>query len=139
MRKKVNEIAFEIVTETARAMEITHGIIEDAENAARAALKAKHFTNCRNCQAGLENVIIDNPTASDDEYQDALNEIWQECPVCRAEYAAYRAEAAARDAEEEQANLDAWADENAPDSEYDELDGHCYNGDDERWQNGGEK
>ena len=135
MRKSTNDIAYAIVTETAKAMETAHGIIHDAEIAARAALKAKTMTSCRNCQAGLENFIIANETASDDEISDALHIIWQECPICRAEYTAYLADCAAKEAAEEQAKLDAWAAENEPE-EHHELDKHAHNGDDERWQQG---
>ena len=120
--KETNDIAKAIVTENADAIETAHAMIADAENAARARMLASEYTECRNCQAGMENFIIANPDADGETLVLKHQEIWETCPICIEEYTAWS----------------EWADRNAPEP-HDELDLHCHNGDDHRWQNGGVK
>ena len=120
MRKSTNDIAFAIVTETAEAMNTAQAMIRDAEVAAIAKRTAQKHTNCRACQAELENFLIDFPDASEDAILGSLQDAWETCGACAAEYNAHL---------ERQAEA----------SQYCELDAHCFNGDDIRWQNGGAK
>lgn len=132
-RLTTNEIAFAIAVETAEAMHTAQVLVKDAEIAARAKLTAAQHTNCRNCQAGLENFLIEFPYCREEAIEEKHREVWEACPSCRAEYVEFL-DKSMNDCQE---SLDAWADEHAPEAEYSELDGHCFNGDDLRWQNGG--
>ena len=67
--EKVNDFAFAIVTETAKAVETARAMVRDAEVAATAKRKAQLHTDCQACQAGLENFLIQFPDASDDAIQ----------------------------------------------------------------------
>ena len=123
MRKSTNDIAFAIVSETANAMHIARGMVEEAETAARAEMRAKDYTLCRHCQAGLVNFLIANPEADHETTQAETQTLWEDCRACSEEYHAHLD----RQAEEhELASLGSGA-----------L--HCINGDDHRWQNGGVK
>ena len=113
-----NEIAFAIVTETTRAMETARAMVRDAEIAANAKRTAQLHTNCRYCQAGLENFLIEFPDASHEAIQSETETLWESCGACSEEYHAHL---------ERQAET----------SQYSPLDAHAFNGDDERWQNGG--
>ena len=59
--KDINDLAYAIVTETTRAMDVTRGMIEDAEIAARAALKSRRFTNCRNLPSRVRKFYYRKP------------------------------------------------------------------------------
>ena len=121
--EKINDIAYAIVTETAKAVQIAHAMIADAELTARAEAEARHHTNCRNCQAGMVNFFIANPDASENAAADYHRETWENCETCTAEY-------------------NEWADNAAAEAELARLgDGylHAVNGDEHRWQNGGVK
>ena len=122
--EKVNDFAFEIVTETAKAVETARAMVRDAEVAATAKRKAQRHTNCRYCQAGLENFLIDFPDASDEAVQSETESLWETCGACTEEYHAHLEK-------EYQTHLESL--------EYSELDGHAFNGDDLRWQKGGVK
>lgn len=124
--EKINDIAYAIVTETAKAVQIAHAMIADAELTARAEAEAQHHTNCRNCQAGMVNWRIVNPTADETKTEEAHEDIWSQCPVCVDEYKAWCEEVDRKAEEAELARLG---------------DGyhHAVNGDDHRWQNGGGK
>ena len=118
--EKVNDFAFAIVTETAKAVETARAMVRDAEVAATAKRKAQRHTDCQACQAGLENFLIEFPDASDDAIQSETETLWETCGACSEEYHAHL---------ERQAET----------SSYCELDGHAFNGDDLHWQNGGVK
>ena len=120
MKKLTNDFAFAIVTETSRAVETARAMIRDAEVAASAKRTAQLHTNCRACQAGLENFLIEFPDASDDAVQSETEHLWETCGECSEEYHAH-------------------LDRQAEASNYRDLDGHAFNGDDLRWQNGGAK
>ena len=135
-----NEIAFAIVTETTRAMETARAMVRDAEVAAAAKRTAEKHTQCRNCQAALENLLIDFPDCSTEAIDEKHSEIWEACPACRAEYMqVLNSEFCTHGNPGHLCDecLDEWAEANAPEAEYHELDAHAFNGDDERWQNGG--
>ena len=118
--KQVNDFAFAIVSSTAKAIETARAMVRDAEVAAHAKHTAQLHTNCRACQAGLENFLIEFPDASDNAVQCETVNLWETCGACSAEYHAHL---------ERQAET----------STYCELDGHAFNGDDLHWQNGGIK
>ena len=113
-----NDFAFAIVTSTAEAVNIAQGLINDARLLAEAKAEAERHTDCRSCQAGMENYLLANAGATFTEKEAAHREVWEQCHDCQVEYEAWLSECHQR--------LNA-----------DLLDCHCYNGDDERWQNGG--
>ena len=116
--ENVNDFAFAIVTETTKAIETAHAMVDDARRASEAKAEAQRHTDCRACQAGMENYLLDTPSATFTEKEEAHRGIWETCLDCQVEYA-------------------AWADKAAEAAAYCELDGHAFNGDDLRWQNGG--
>ena len=90
MRKSVNDIAFAIVTETNRAVNLAQALVRDAEIAATAKVRAVKFTNCRGCQAGLENFLIEYPDCSDDAVQSYLEDVvFLDCTPCTSDYNAW--------------------------------------------------
>ena len=105
MRKSTNDIAFAIVTETTQAVNTAHAMIRDANLAAHAKRTAEKHTQCRNCQAGLENFLIQFPDASDEIILSKVQELWETCGACKAEYAAHL-ERQAAEWEESQGILD---------------------------------
>ena len=117
-RLTTNEIAFAIAVETAEAMHTAQVLVKDAEVAARAKLTAAQHTNCRNCKAGLENFLIEFPYCREEAIDEKHREVWENCPSCRAEYA----EVLDAQMNDCQQSLDEWADENAPDDEYNTVD-----------------
>ena len=118
-----NDIAKAIVFQTAEAMQIARGMIDEAETAARAEMRAADYTNCRHCAAALTNFLIATPEADHETTQAETQTLWEDCRACSEEYHAHLD----RQAEEhELASLGSGA-----------L--HSINGDDIRWQNGGVK
>lgn len=116
-------IAQAIRTEQRQAVNIASGMIAEAETSARAEMRAKDYTLCRHCQAGLVNFLISNPEADHETTQAETQTLWEDCRACSEEYHAHLD----RQAEEHDlASLGAGA-----------L--HSINGDDLRWQNGGVK
>ena len=116
-----SDIAFQIATETAAAIATAKALVIDAEISATAKVRSQHFTNCRNCQAGLENFLIEFPDCSDAALQSHFEDVvFLNCTPCTDEY-------------------NAWADAAAEESGRSLLEVHAYNGDDERWQSGGVK
>lgn len=87
--KSTNDIAFKIALETVNAVNAAQSMIRDAENASRARMTAARHTNCRHCQAELENFLIEFPDCSDDVIEGKLQEAWETCGVCSAEYHAH--------------------------------------------------
>ena len=87
--EKVNDFAFAIVTETAKAVETARAMVRDAEVAATAKRKAQLHTDCQACQAGLENFLIEFPDASDDAIQSETENLWETCGACSEEYHAH--------------------------------------------------
>lgn len=116
-RLTANEIAFAIAVETADAMHTAQALVKDAEVAARAKLTAAQQTNCRNCQAALENFLIEFPYCQPEAIEEKHREVWEACPSCRAEYVEVlnseycKHGNPAHDCTE---CLDEWADANAP-------------------------
>ena len=88
--RNVNDIAFAIVTETTSAIATARALVRDAEIAATAKVRAVGFTNCRGCQALLENFMIEYPDASDDAVQSYLEDVvFLDCIPCTDEYNAH--------------------------------------------------
>ena len=87
-RLTTNEIAFAIAVETTEAIHTAQALVKDAEIAARAKHTAAQHTNCRNCQAALENFLIEFPycraEAIEEKHQGSLGSL-PELPsrVCR--------------------------------------------------------
>ena len=137
-RLTTSDIAFGIALEAAQAIETTHAMIRDAEVAALAKHTAAKHTQCRNCQAALENFLIEFPDCTDDAISEKHTEFWEACPECRAEYVEVLNSQFCSHGNPGPCDecLDEWADANAPDAEYHELDAHAFNGDDEAWQQG---
>ena len=54
-----------------------------------AVVESERHTHCPNCQAGMVSWRLANPIASETDAADALRDIWEACPSCRAEYQAY--------------------------------------------------
>ena len=116
-----SDIAFQIATETAAAIATAKALVIDAEISATAKVRSQHFTNCRNCQAGLENFMTEYPDASDAAVQSYLEDVvFLDCKPCTDHFHEWIDEVHA----ETQARLD---------------EVHAHNGDDLRWQNGGVK
>ena len=63
--KSTNDIAFAIATETTQAVNMARALVRDAEIAATAKVRSVGFTQCRGCQALLENFMIEYPDCSD--------------------------------------------------------------------------
>lgn len=103
---------------TIEAINNSLGIIADAERQARHEMRAAEFTNCQACQSGLVLFLNDTPEACHESTQAVTQTLWESCSSCQAEY-------------------DDFLCSNAPETETHALDGHAYNGDDLRWQNGG--
>ena len=87
--ENVNDFAFAIVSSTAKSIETARAMVRDAEVAAHAKHTAQLHTNCRACQAGLENFLIEFPDASDDAVQCETENLWESCGACSAEYHAH--------------------------------------------------
>lgn len=71
----------------------------DANAQACAEMRAAEFTNCPACKSGLVLFMNDTPHADDTAIQAVTETLWENCPRCIAE-------------------LDAWADANAPEEDY---------------------
>lgn len=96
----------------------------DEELAAKAEAEAREHTNCPYCQAAFVNWRTANPTST--QAEEAHAEIWEKCPACVEEYRAWCEEADRQAEEHELERLGTGA-------------VHAINGDDHRWQNGGDK
>ena len=85
--KSTNDIAFAIATETTQAVNMARALVRDAEIAATAKVRAVKFTQCRGCQALLENFMIEYPDCSDDAVQSYLEDVvFLDCTPCTTEY-----------------------------------------------------
>ena len=119
--KETNDLAFAIVTGTTEAVNASLGIIADAENQARAEMRAAEFTNCKACQSGLVLFINDTPHADTDAIQAVTESLWEACPTCIAEYREYTdnilCQHGIRNWENCETCLEAWADANAPEDD----------------------
>ena len=90
MRKSTNDVAFLIATETANAIALAKALVRDAEIAATAKARAVKFSNCRACQAALENFMIEYPDISDDAVQSYFEDVvFVDCTPCTDEYNAH--------------------------------------------------
>ena len=88
--RNVNDIAFAIVTETHQAVNLARALVRDAEIAATAKVRALDFTNCRNCQAGIENFLIEYPDCSDAAVQSYLEDVvFLACHPCTSDFNAW--------------------------------------------------
>jgi hypothetical protein len=138
-RLTTSEFAFAIAVETTQAINTAQAMIRDAEVAALAKHTAEKHTQCRQCQAALENFLMEYPDCKPEAIDEKHREVWEACPACRSEYVEVLNSEYCEHGNP--AHLctdcrDAWADANAPEAHH-ELDIHCYNGDDTHWQNGG--
>ena len=116
-RLTASDIAFGIVLETTKAIETTQAMIRDAKLAAHAKHTASKHTECRQCQAGLENFILEFPDACTEAIDEKHRDIWEACPTCRAEYVQILHAQRCKHgniAETCTDCLDEWADQNAP-------------------------
>ena len=120
MKQSTRNIAPAMRRETTEAVTLAQAMIDEAETAARAELKAKDYTLCHSCQRGLINFLIANPEATHEATQAEMENLWETCGACSEEYHAH-------------------LDRQAEAAQYCELDAHAFNGDDLRWQNGGAK
>ena len=103
--KTTNDIAFAIAVETTQAVNTARAMIRDANLAAHAKRTAQKHTNCRQCQAELENFLLEFPDCSEDAILEKVREGWETCGACKAEYNAYLDRQAA-EWEERQRGLD---------------------------------
>ena len=85
--KSTNDIAFAIATETTQAVNMARALVRDAEIAATAKVRSVGFTQCRGCQALLENFMIEYPDCSDASVQSYLEDVvFLDCTPCTTEY-----------------------------------------------------
>ena len=90
MRNLKSDVAFAIANETAAAIATARAFVRDAEIAATAKVRAAHFSNCRGCQAGLENFMIEYPDCSDAAVQSYLEDVvFLDCEPCTSDYNAH--------------------------------------------------
>ena len=104
-RLTASDIAFGIVVETTQAIETTHAMIRDAKLAAHAKHTASKHTDCRQCQAALENFLMEYPDCSDAAIEEEVHQNWETCGSCSAEYHKHL-ERQAAEWEERQRGLD---------------------------------
>jgi len=109
-------------------MSIIDGILEgivlgqrlqsEANEQARAEMRAAEFTNCPACQNGLVLFLKDTPHANNAAIQAVTETLWEKCPTCIAEYTEYldsiKCEHGIENWENCEQCLDAWADACAP-------------------------
>lgn len=105
MKQSTHAIAPAMQRETTEAVNIAASMIAEAENAARAELKAKDYTLCRHCIAGLTNFLIATPDATHEATQAELETLWETCGACSEAYHAHL-ERQAAEWEERQRGLD---------------------------------
>ena len=93
-------------------------LVGDAENQARAEIRASEFTNCKACQSGLVPFLKDTPHADHEAINAVVRTLWETCPACISEYTDYvnsiKCEHGIENWENCDECLDAWADANAP-------------------------
>ena len=89
MRESTQDIAPAMRSATRDAVKIAHSMIDDAETAARAELKAKDYTLCHYCQRGLINFLIATPDATHEATQAEMETLWETCGACSEEYHAH--------------------------------------------------
>ena len=131
----INDFFRKIALEAAEAAHTARKMVEDAEQAARADATSRLYTKCRGCQAGLARWIIANPAATVAEVEKAHHEVWEQCEPCSEEYLEYLEKQ--DDAYHEEMDRRAEEYELSKALEHGAI--HCFNGDDDRWQNGGTK
>ena len=97
------------------------GIIADTERYARNEMRAAEFTNCKRCQSSLVLFLNDTPTADTPTVQVVMENLWENCPDCRAEYAEWLNSVPCVHRilawEHCDACMDAWADAHAPEND----------------------
>ena len=85
-----SDVAFALASETTQAIALARALVRDAEIAAKAKVRALGFTNCRGCQAGIENFLIEYPDCSDDAVQSFLEDVvFLACHPCTQEFNAW--------------------------------------------------
>ena len=88
--KETNDVAFALAMEATNAVNLAKALVRDAEIAATAKVRAIGFTQCRGCQALLENFMIEYPDCSDDAVQSYLEDVvFLDCIPCTTEYNAH--------------------------------------------------
>ena len=85
-----SDVAFALASETTQAIALARALVRDAEIAAKAKVRALGFTQCRGCQAGIENFMIEYPDCSDDAVQSYLEDVvFLDCTPCTSDYNAW--------------------------------------------------
>ena len=84
--KETNDMAFALAIETTNAVNMARELVRDAKIAATAKVRSVGFTQCRGCQALLENFMIEYPDVSDDAVQSYLEDVViLDCTPCTKE------------------------------------------------------
>ena len=82
-----SDVAFALASETTQAIALARALVRDAEIAATAKVRSVGFTQCRGCQALLENFMIEYPDCSDAAVQSYLEDVvFLDCTPCTTEY-----------------------------------------------------
>ena len=85
--KETNDMAFALAIETTKAVNMARELVRDAKIAATAKVRSVGFTQCRGCQALLENFMIEYPDCSDASVQSYLEDVvFLDCTPCTTEY-----------------------------------------------------
>ena len=85
--KETNDMAFALAIETTNAVNMARELVRDAKIAATAKVRSVGFTQCRGCQALLENFMIEYPDCSDASVQSYLEDVvFLDCTPCTTEY-----------------------------------------------------
>ena len=85
--KETNDMAFALAIETTNAVNMARELVRDAKIAATAKVRSVGFTQCRGCQALLENFMIEYPDCSDAAVQSYLEDVvFLDCTPCTTEY-----------------------------------------------------
>ena len=88
--KETNDMAFALAIETTNAVNMARELVRDAKIAATAKVRSVGFTQCRGCQALLENFMIEYPDCSDAAVQSYLEDVvFLDCTPCTTEYNAH--------------------------------------------------
>ena len=84
--KETNDMAFALAIETTNAVNMARELVRDAKIAATAKVRSVGFTQCRGCQALLENFMISYPDCTDDAVESYLEDVvFMDCTPCTKE------------------------------------------------------
>lgn len=117
----LKEKAFDMLTFATSIVESTataQAMVADAHLAATAQVIAERLTDCRQCQAEIQNLYIAKPTATYDEIEEFLHNAWETCGACSEDYNAHLD----RQASEWEERQDAYIDNP---SEWEKQNGLC--------------